>query len=367
MRLHTTESTMATSQPPIIDISPVIRTFSGSSRVKARREEFEDDEALMSCVNALRDACTNWGFFQCVNHGISPETMERFDREMRAFFALPRSVKESIKRTDTNSRGWFDDELTKRIMDWKECIDIGRRGWSAVDGENQWPSETDAPTFRTAMEVYYDRCWSLSRALLRACSFGLGMNPNHFDDVAEPHTSYLRLNYYPPCDQKKVAPASHGFDEPDPERDGRLGINKHSDAGCLTVLRQYHDEPASLQVYHDSKWWRVIPVRGALTINIGDMMQVWSNGRYKAPLHRVLANPSRERYSAPFFYNPSYACDVVPVSSAGPPKYKPISWAEFRRRRFEGDVGSDDGADVQISDWLVDGRKNGRSTLRSKI
>ena len=156
------------------------------------------------------------------------------------------------------------------------------------------------------------------------------------------------------CD-KKVAPASHGYDEPDPEVDGNLGINKHSDAGCLTVLRQYSDEPASLQVYHfgDEQWYRVVPVEGALTINIGDMMQVWSNGKYRAPLHRVLANKTRE--AAPFS-TILFCCHGVARGNCGPPIYYPLSWAEFRRRRFEGDFG-DSAADVQISDWLIGRRQ----------
>ena len=349
--------------PPVIDVSPVIRHFSTAS---PSAPDLADQPALRACVAEIREACQKWGFFQCTRHGIPERVLDDFDRECRSFFELPLSVKAPIKRTASNSRGWFDDELTKQIRDWKECIDIGQPGRSKVDGENQWPDPSAAPAFRPAMEKYYSHCWSLSRALLRACAVGLGMAPDHFDEEAEPHTSYLRLNYYPVCNAK-IAPATHGYDEPDPDVDGNLGINKHSDAGCLTVLRQYPDEPSSLQVFHGGEWHRVVPLPGALTINIGDMMQVWSNGKYRAPLHRVLADRDRVRYSAPFFYNPSYETLVTPVSSAGPPKFFPLSWAEFRRRRFEGDFGDDDSADVQISDWLVDGGKFGGPRTASRL
>jgi isopenicillin N synthase-like dioxygenase len=349
--------------PPIIDVTPVMAAFSTSSSSSSTSPDLTHNPELRACVDAIRAACINWGFFQCTHHGIPDDVLEHFDHECRSFFELPLSVKRPIKRTATNSRGWFDDELTKQIRDWKECIDIGQPGKSKVDGENQWPSASAAPAFRPAMERYYHHCWVLSRALLRACAVGLGMAPNHFDEEAEPHTSYLRLNYYPVCGQK-IAPDTHGYDEPDPEHEGSLGINKHSDAGCLTVLRQYPDQPSSLQVYQDDRWHRVVPMKGALTINIGDMMQVWSNGLYKAPLHRVLADRERVRYSAPFFYNPSYQTMVTPVKSAGVPKYHPLSWAEFRRRRFEGDFG-DYSADVQISDWLIKGGKYGGGGLTS--
>ena len=120
-----------------------------------------------------------------------------------------------------------------------------------------------------------------------------------------------------------------------------------------------------------------------------DMMQVLSNGRYEAPLHRVLGNAARTRYSAPFFFNPSYEAMLAPVltpprqGSAGAgaggavtggavtggagagkpgagakwaaeePVYSPLSWGEFRRRRFEGDLGDKGVPEVQISGWLV--------------
>ena len=115
-------------------------------------------------------------------------------------------------------------------------------------------------------------------------------------------------------------------------------------------------------MYHEGRWARVIPAEGCLTINIGDMMQVLSNRKYRAPIHRVLGDPSRPRWSAPFFYNPSYDALVAPVSSAGEPKYRPLSWSEFRRRRFEGDFG-DNGSEVQISEWEIGERKNAAARL----
>ena len=74
-------------------------------------------------------------------------------------------------------------------------------------------------------------------------------------------------------------------------------------------------------------------------------MQVLSNGRFKAPLHRVLANERHERWSAPFFLNPAYDGEIRPVDGLGPRRYRPLSWAEFRARRFEGDF-ADYGSEV---------------------
>jgi isopenicillin N synthase-like dioxygenase len=116
------------------------------------------------------------------------------------------------------------------------------------------------------------------------------------------------------------------------------------------------DEVAGLQVLRDGSWVDVTPVAGALTINIGDMLQVWSNDRYRAPLHRVRASSEMARYSAAYFCNPDYSTIVAPlttaVSAANAPQYKPISWAEFRHMRAMGDYG-DYGEEIQISHFRV--------------
>lgn len=105
----------------------------------------------------------------------------------------------------------------------------------------------------------------------------------------------------------------------------------------------------SLQVFHDSQWIDIPPKDGTFVINVGDMLQVFSNDRYKAPLHRVLTSPDTTRFSAAFFYNPAYSCMVepLPVGEDGS-RYTRINWAEFRKARFAGDY-SDGGEEVQIS------------------
>lgn len=85
--------------------------------------------------------------------------------------------------------------------------------------------------------------------------------------------------------------------------------------------------------------------------------EVWSNDLYVAPVHRVKAQRSLERYSAPFFYNPSYETNYAPVSGTVsdevPAKYRPINWGEFRLGRFRGDYADSGAPDVQISDYLL--------------
>mmetsp|Transcript_1461 Transcript_1461/g.4418 ORF Transcript_1461/g.4418 Transcript_1461/m.4418 type:complete len:317 (-) Transcript_1461:57-1007(-) len=302
-------------------------------------------------------------FFQVTNHGIPEEVIERFDEEMKRFFAKDKEEKYKIKRNKENSRGYFDDELTKQTRDWKECVDIGAQngdfeGKSLIDGYNQWP-QGDVK-FKAAMKDYFDRCTSLSKSLLRAFAVCLGQQEQHFDKMLGEHTSYLRLNFYPPCPR----PVDADFPLRSPKEDeGFLAINRHTDAGLLTILRQQYDQPHSLQVFYtkdsdkdhetrEGKWVVVHPTPASLTINIGDMMQVCSNDKFIAPLHRVLANKDLPRYSAPYFFNPPYNEDCKPIAEDGRIKYRPVNWGEFRRRRFEGDF-SDVGKEVQISDYRL--------------
>ena len=100
----------------------------------------------------------------------------------------------------------------------------------------------------------------------------------------------------------------------------------------------------------------VEPNPDAFVINIGDVVQVWSNDRYPAPLHRVIASAQEERYSAPYFFNPSYAANYAPLSS--PPHYRPINWGEFRAGRAAGDY-ADHGEEIQISHFRTDGAESG--------
>ena len=180
--------------------------------------------------------------------------------------------------------------------------------------------------------------------------------------LREQHTSYLRTNYYPPYIPGETAlPDSDeahkkDSDEPPPP----LGISPHKDAGFLTVLVQ-DDDCHSLQVAQFENgdeslvptWRTVHPVPGAFTINTGDMAMIWSNGRYRAPLHRVLTAQTA-RISAPFFYNPGCGQIVGPAASLArteKPMYYPCSWGYFRAVRFAGDF-TDIGVEIQISDFL---------------
>ncbi|KAG6585110.1 2OG-Fe(II) oxygenase superfamily protein [Phytophthora cinnamomi] len=216
---------------------------------------------------------------------VDKQEVDEFQEAMRSFFRLPVETKRTILRTANNNRGYVVDELTKNKTDWKECFDFaGAHEDSPLtdkierlgDDQNQWLDEDVLPGFRSEMQTYYKKMEYISRRLLKVFAVALGEEPAFFDKFyAGNHSSLLRLNHYP------VAP--------EPEK--TMGVYHHTDFGALTVLLQ-DDEVASLQVLHrkSQTWVNVPPRKGTYTINIGDMVQVWSNDKFVAPLHRVVAS-----------------------------------------------------------------------------
>lgn len=294
-------------------------------------------------LDELDRACREPGIFHLLDHGFDEARLDSVLHEMRRFFALPIADKRKIERTAENPWGWYDRELTKNVRDWKEILDIGAR-----DGahEPQWPS--GLPGFREIVEEFARTCESIARRIVAAIARNLDADPASLTREFERSTSFLRLNHYPPC--ANPAPP----DSPTVPRVGRLGIGHHTDAGAVTVLLQ--DDRPGLQYECGGRWHDALPRRGALLVNLGDIVQVWSNDRYRAPLHRVLAHASHERYSAPYFYNPSYATTYAPLPSVcrdERPRYRPIRWGEFRSGRAAGDY-ADLGEEIQIAHFRIE-------------
>lgn len=304
-----------------------------------------DDPATLAVIDA---ACRDWGFFQVVHHGITPALLTGVHARTREFFALPSEVKRAIERTATNAWGFYDRELTKNRRDWKQIFDVGPVGEGRLAGNvPQWPAAL--PAFRPTIAAFATACERLAYRLLGAIGSNLGAPAHRLAAAFGPgHTSFLRLNYYPPC-HDPAAP-----DAPTLPAAGHLGINHHTDAGALTLLLQ--DDQPGLQVHRDGRWYLVEPRRDALVVNIGDIVQVWSNDRYRAALHRVLVSRDAERHSAPFFFNPAADAVYAPLPStcdaAHPPRYRPICWGEFRAARAAGDY-ADHGEEIQIAHYRI--------------
>ena len=306
-------------------------------------------------THEIASACETWGFFQVVNHGIEASLCDEVWARTRWFFAQPADAKESLLRTRDNPWGYYNNELTKNQRDRKEVFDLTDDGVDPIyAASNRWPTGNDGQRFRRTLSEYRDACRSLSLRLLDAMTAGLDVDPIEIRRCFDPHhTGFLRLNYYPVAD-----PLVGRSDVPHlPEAD--RGVHHHTDAGGLTVLMQ--DNVGGLQVYRDGLWHGVPSLPGALVINTGDMLQVWSNDRYRAAMHRVVAMRQTDRYSLPFFFNPAAGTIVEPlaplIGADRPSRYRAIDWSEFRFRRTDGDY-ADVGEEVQIAQYR---RGEGRS------
>ena len=293
-------------------------------------------------LEQLDEACRKWGFFELVNHPISPQLCQEMLVAMNRFFDLSTVVKRRCERTADNHWGFYDRELTKNVQDWKELFDVGPTFGSCVP---QWPEGETA--FRESTEAFYTACEGTALGLVSSIAQALGEEPEVLLGGFNGHTSYLRLNYYPICHDP--APA----DTPTGAHRGHLGISHHSDAGAVTILLQ--DGQPGLQVERGGQWHNISADRASILVNIGDVVQVWSNDRYIAPIHRVLASDKAVRYSAPFFLNPSFDCTYAPLPGSlngKTPLYRPISWKDFREGRAAGDY-ADYGHEIQISDYRI--------------
>ena len=299
--------------PPVIDISHPDRAY---------------------VHRAIDAACRDWGLFQVIGHGVDTRLLAALRRQMRALFGAPLEDKQAIARTAENPWGFYDRELTRHTRDWKQIYDFGPADGGAV--APQLPAKL--PAFEPIVRSFYEACDALSLRLLRVMARNLGMPADSLDTHFRPaHTSFLRLNYYPRC----------------PVPDQNLGVNAHTDSGAITLLLQ--DLPG-LEVCQRDDWWMVEPLSDALVVNIGDVMQVWSNDRYLAPQHRVTTNFSADRFSAPFFFNPAYSTNYAPLPSVvdarNPARYRAINWREFRAGRAAGDY-ADVGEYMEISRYAI--------------
>jgi isopenicillin N synthase-like dioxygenase len=298
-------------------------------------------------IDLLADACQRWGFFRLTDHKISPGQEKAFLEQTRSFFCLPSVEKNKVTRTVDNPWGYYDRELTKNRQDWKEIYDLGiDQQDSQYTSSTPWPRHHtgfESTKFKDTMLSWHAACEHIGLTLIEAICQSLNVAPNTLSPSFAPsNTSFLRLNHYPPCDN----PANSEEDFP---IDGNLGISHHTDAGAVTVLLQ--DEVRGLQVRHENHWHTVEVEPGSLIVNVGDLIQVWSNHRYQAPLHRVITNAEKARISAAFFLNPSFDTNCVPLGNATP-RYSCVNWGEFRAGRSAGDYANV-GTEVQITDYQL--------------
>jgi isopenicillin N synthase-like dioxygenase len=343
---------MTSQMIPIIDIGPLLAASDRAGTLRVARE--------------IRAACTDVGFFYVRNFErvVPARDTARLERLARAFFAqsTQQKMRIAMKNSGLHWKGYFPsgDELTSGAPDAKEGIYFGEeyavdtpqvRANFAMHGPNQFPEPRDA--WRDAVMAHMDNLTRLGTALMRGMAISLDLPPDYFtSEFCQPRPfTPFRIFHYPGSDI-------------------RQGVGRHTDYGCLTIL--WTDEVGGLEVEtRQGEWIAADPIPGTFIVNVGDMMETWTGGKYKATPHRVRAGLPKGRISMPFFFDPAFECTIRPgsiknaagaldASVAEQMSGKPIRYGDYITHKIR-DVFPDLFEDAGMRDVLVE--RTGSSKL----
>ncbi|KAJ4989760.1 2og-fe oxygenase [Stagonosporopsis vannaccii] len=323
---------------PIIDMAAYLDPLSTPS-------------ARQTTAQAINAACTTYGFFYLTGHGIPPAMLDQVISLAREFFALPLAQKNEIKRFDAggpeggdSARGYqgLGENVTGGLQDMQEAVDFyaewkghveegdgGPGTRKTLQGPNLWPREP--ARLRDVYEAYVERVVEVGRALTRAMGRALELGQDgdgggdgqdeaeaeaEDEDVFVRHCDdsfwVMRMINYPPLPPSRSPTAA-----PTAEQDlSQFSCGAHTDYGCVTLLLT-DPTPGALQVQlKNGTWLPADPLPGAFVVNIGDMIERWTNGIWKSTLHRVIhRGGSAGRISVPFFFEPNFDALVKPLES----------------------------------------------------
>jgi isopenicillin N synthase-like dioxygenase len=293
-------------------------------------------QPLETIADELGRSFSEYGFAVVRDHGIPQELIDEAEAVSKAFFALPDDVKRAYKIAGGGgARGYtpFGTEKAKdaEIFDLKEFWHVGRdlpAGHPLAEfmAPNIWPTEVEG--FRETMSALFSAFEDAGGRVLEAIALHLGRPREFFADSVTDGNSVMRLLHYPP------------LGEGAPE--GAIRAAAHEDINTITLL--LGAEEAGLELLAKNGEWLPIPAaKGALVINVGDMLQRQTNGRLRSTTHRVV-NPRgeaarRARYSMPFFlhFRPDFLIEALPecvdAEGANPPP-PPITAHDYLMQRL---------------------------------
>ncbi|KAI0381313.1 putative gibberellin 20 oxidase [Hypomontagnella monticulosa] len=282
----------------------------------------------------LSAACRDPGFFQVIGHDVSLELRTRLFAIVAQFYSLPLEKKTALSRglSVNGARGYEaieSQELESGFRDLKEGFMIGPElpPGKFLQGPNLWPDERDCPGFRATMEEYFAAMRSVSVKMFRLLALSLHLDEHYFDAFVDSRDSISMCR-------------AHRYPQVDVETSERSrGIGAHTDFGAMTLLLQ--DNLGGLEVFHrPTNTWNAVPyVEDAYVVNIGDMMEQWTNGRYMSTLHRVISPVSnKDRYSVVFFneglLDQVIECIPTCIEPGEVPLHQPVTVEAHLRKRY---------------------------------
>ncbi|MBA0558119.1 hypothetical protein Golob_015153 [Gossypium lobatum] len=309
---------------------------------------------------SICDAAGKWGFFQIINHGVPLHVLDAVKEAAHRFFGLPYEERNKYwagnSPTDTVTLKTSFVPQAEAVLEWKDYLSF-RCSPRDLESFPLWPPvcrrfadvmgdttvdyrkyrlkknlelQNSTHIYNCLMTVYRDEvveymesAKSVIRKLLEVLLEGLKVKQI---DKAREYTlmgsPIVNLMYYPHC----------------PNPDFTAGVRPHSDISTLTVLLQDDNGGLYVRATENDSWIHVLPINGALVINIGDILQIMSNDRYKSIEHRVVANRSKDRVSVPIFVNPGPDAVFGPLpevlESGEQPLYKEVVFSDYFKYFF---------------------------------
>ncbi|XP_061367074.1 oxoglutarate-dependent flavonoid 7-O-demethylase 1-like [Gastrolobium bilobum] len=285
-------------QIPVIDFSKLLS------------HDLKDSE-----LEKLHSACKEWGFFQLINHGVSTSLLESVKKGIEEFFNLPMEEKKKFGQREGDVEGYGQVFVVseEQKLEWGDMLYMFTLP-PQMRKPHLFPS-LPLP-FRDDLETYSVELKNLAIQVIDLMANALTMDTMEMTETFGAGTESMRINYYPPCPQPELV----------------MGLNPHSDAGGLTILLQAN-EVEGLQIKKDGLWIPIKPLPNAFIINIGDLMEIITNGIYRSIEHRATVNSKKERISIATFYNPSVESTIGPAPSLVTPKtpavFRRVSFTEY--------------------------------------
>ncbi|MCR4531422.1 isopenicillin N synthase family dioxygenase [Acinetobacter venetianus] len=272
-------------------------------------------EDRMQVVQALDRACKEVGFLYIQGEQFQPELFDKLKEIAESYFAQDENQKmQNYIGFSKNHSGYVpigEEQFKANVYDLKEAYDINY-DYQEIEnrrpllGPTQWPND---PQFKEQVLAYYQHIKAIGHQLFKAFALALELEEDYFDAHLKHAPSQLRLIHYP-------------FN---PNAEDQFGIGAHTDYECFTLL---FPTAEGLQVLDKQGEWIDIPlIENTMVMNIGDMMEILSNGRYLATKHRV-KRVKQERYSFPLFFSCDYDYIIQPIIKNEVPHYPPMKGGE---------------------------------------
>lgn len=253
--------------------------------------EMLNGEERGATMEMIKDACENWGFFELVNHGISHEQMDAVEKLTKGHY---RKCMEQRFKELVAAKALEGVQTEIKDMDWESTFFLRHLPVSNVSDFPDLDEE-----YRKVMKDFALKLEKLAEELLDLLCENLGLEKGYlkkaFHGSKGPNFG-TKVSNYPPC----------------PKPDLIKGLRAHTDAGGIILLFQ-DDTVSGLQLLKDGQWVDVPPMRHSIVVNLGDQLEVITNGKYKSVLHRVVAQTDGNRMSIASFYNPGNDAVIYPA------------------------------------------------------